>query len=191
MLKMVLVLAGATELDQQNRIKGSLDVPLCREGAQQVEKMASEIDEMELDAIYAGPCLAVQQTAEQISRSGDIKVKTEENLRNLNRGLWSGKSIDELKANQPKVYRQWQENPETICPPDGESIEEARTRAEQTVKKIRRKHKKGHVALVVSEPFASVLRSVIDEKVALENLWDAECRSGCWEWVPDTPKIAV
>ena len=33
--------------------------------------------------------------------------------------------IDDVKRKQPKVYRQWQEQPEIICPPEGEMLSEA------------------------------------------------------------------
>lgn len=183
MLKMLLIRPGATELDQQRRIKGSLDVPVCIVGTKQIEKIVDELRDLEIDALYAGPCLSAQQTAEQLSRNGEIKIKTDENLKNLNRGLWSGKPIAELKKNQPKLYKQWQENPESICPPDGETINDARARGNQLLKKIKRKHKKGLVAIVASEPLASIFKNLIDESQSLGNLWEVECNSGSWEWL--------
>ncbi len=191
MLRLLLVLPGTTDLDQQKRIKGSLDVPLNRVGARQVEKTASELNQEKIDLIYAAPCLSAQQTAEQLSRRGEVKVKTEGTLRNLDRGLWSGKSIDEMKTNQPKVYRQWLENPESVCPPDGETVADARKRVCRLIKKIHRKHKNGIVAVVVPEPLASIIRIVVKANDSMGNLWEAECRAGSWEWIDVPAELAV
>ena len=40
----------------------------------------------------------------------------------MNHGLWQGMIIDEVKRKQPKVYKQWQEHPENVCPPEGEML---------------------------------------------------------------------
>ncbi len=47
-------------------------------------------------------------------------------MQNLNLGLWQGMQVAEVRHKQPKVYRQWQEQPENVCPPDGEMIEQGR-----------------------------------------------------------------
>ena len=72
-----------------------------------------------------------------------IKVKPLEALRNLNQGLWQGMRVDEVKLKQPKVYRQWQEQPENICPPDGEMVSEAQVRIGEAIGASRKKHRAG------------------------------------------------
>ncbi len=180
LLRFILILPGSTDLDAKGRIKGSLDIPLNHSGAEQVQKTAEELDRVRIDIIYSAPCLSAQQTAEQLSRGGEIKIKIHEELRNLDRGLWHGKLIDELKDSQPKVYRQWQERPESVRPPGGETLDEVRLRLSKLIKKIQRKHKSGTVAIVVPEPAASVLRSQLDKR-EIGDLWKAECRSGEWQ----------
>ena len=69
--------------------------------------------------------------------------------------------IDEVKPEQPKVYRQWQDHPETVCPPQGEPVGAALDRVRTALAKLLRKHKSGTVALVVPEPLASLVRSLL------------------------------
>ena len=64
---------------------------------------------------------------------------------------------------QPKLYRQWQENPESVCPPDGETIEEVRSRVKSVLKRICRKFNGGTVAIVAPDPLLSIIRSEIDD----------------------------
>ncbi len=188
-LQIILVRPGATDLDSQGRIKGSLDIPLNSNGNQQVRKTADELDQVTIDVIYTAPCLSAQQTAEQLSRDGKIKIKVLDDLRNLDRGLWHGKTIEELKDSQPKVYRQWQEHPETVCPPGGETLEQVRKRLSRALRKLQRRYKSGKIAVVIPEPAASVLRSSLDNG-DIGDLWKAECRCGDWEAIDVTSDLA-
>ena len=56
-------------------------------------------------------------------------------MQNLNLGLWQGMQVSEVRHKQPKVYRQWQEQPENVCPPDGEMIEQAEQRIRTVMNK--------------------------------------------------------
>ena len=59
----------------------------------------------------------------------------------------------------PRVFNQWQEAPETICPPEGEPWEEAVERVRRAIKKPLRKF--DSVVIVASEPLASLVSSVL------------------------------
>ena len=173
MLNILLIQAGATEYDSQGRIQGTLDVPLSEDGRQQMEQVASEIENQELAAIYAGPCGATKQSAQIIAEHLSRKVKSLDKLGNLNHGLWQGMLIDDVKLKQPKVYKQWQEHPETVCPPDGESVPEVRERLQDVIAKISKKYKNDTVAIVAPEPLASVFRNLLRDD-PLGDLWHTE-----------------
>ena len=84
-------------------------------------------------------------------------MKTLDKLQNLDHGLWQGMLVSDVKTKQPKVYRQWQEQPETVCPPQGETLCTAKQRVQAALAKLLKKHKAdGLVAIVVPEPLASV-----------------------------------
>jgi len=162
-LNFLLVRAGSTDLDDQGRITGSLDMPLSPTGEREAHETSVELDSFEIDAIFSASCLAAQQTAQLLSRNGEIRVRVEESWVNLNHGLWHGKSIEELKEKQPKLYRQWQENPESVCPPGGETVDDVRSRVTSVLKRIGKKFNGGTVALVAPEPLFSIIRSEIDD----------------------------
>jgi len=178
-LKIVLVRPGSTDLDEQRRIKGTLNIPLSTTGEGEARDTAADLIDVKVDAIFCSPCLAAQQTARQLSHDGQIKIKVEEALTNLDYGLWHGKLIEELKVTQPKLFKQWQEHPERVCPPGGETVEQVRSRVSRLLKKIRRKHKKGVVVLVVPEPVSCIIRSELEGTV-IENLWQVEGKCGDW-----------
>ena len=180
MLQILLIRPGATDFDEQRRIKGTLDIPLNAQGNDQVAQTCDELHSFDIDAVYTSPAQSAEQTAGVIGRRRSVKVKTLDKLTNLNHGLWHGKLIDEVKQRQPKLYRQFQEHPETVCPPEGETIEDAERRVVKVLKKLFRKHRSGVIALVVPEPLASVVKHLLDDS-KLGNLWKAEIDSGNWE----------
>ena len=161
-LQIVLVKPGATDFDDQGRIVGSLDVPLSDVGMLQAREAADALADVDLTAVYSGPCLAAQQTAVEITAHSRVRPRVEPLLKNIDMGLWQGREMDELKANQPRFVRQWQDNPDQVCPPEGETLMDVRPRVDALLKRISRKHKNGVVVIVVADPLASVIASRID-----------------------------
>src|SRR5262249_47977314 len=116
------------------------------------------------------------ETAEIIAGRLELKHKTIDRLQNVNLGLWQGLLVEEVRVKQPKVYKQWQEHPETIQPPDGEMLAAATERAMEAIEKLARKHRSGSIALVISEPLASLVQHRI-QGTAWSDLW--QTANGC------------
>lgn len=188
MLRLIIVRPGSTDFDEQGRIKGTLDVPLNDSGERQVRETVVSLHAEHIDAIYTGPCKAARQTAEQLARHAQTKVKVDDRLHNLDLGLWSGRRIEDLRHSQPRVYRQWQEHPETVCPPGGETLEEAQRRLKKSIVRVIRKHRQGTVAIVLMEPAAALVRSWL-LATNVGDLWKAECECGKWDSIEVEPKL--
>jgi broad specificity phosphatase PhoE len=119
-----------------------------------------------------------------------VKVKTLDELQNLDHGLWHGKLIDEVRVGQPKVFRQLQDHPETVCPPQGEPVGAALERAREAVSRLLRKHRSGTVAIVAPEPLASFVRVALGD-AELGDLWKAECEGGGWHLIDVRPAVVA
>lgn len=180
MVHVILVSPGTTDFDEQRRIVGNLDIPLNSAGADQAARMANELQGREIQLIYTAPSQAAVETAEAVAQGLNVKCKTLSHLDNLDHGLWQGKLIDEVKATQRKVYRQWREQPETVCPPEGETLESAQRRVKAVVDKLLKKHKSGAIALVVPEPLAGLVHCHLT-KQPLTQYWHAEPVCGSWQ----------
>jgi phosphoserine phosphatase len=180
MLRIYLIRPGCTDFDEQGRIKGNLDLPMNANGSSQACRIAGELEGEAIEVIYTSPATSAVQTAETLAQVLKVKCKVLDRLQNLDHGLWHGKLIEEVKQRQPKVYRLWQEQPETVCPPEGETVASAQDRIRSTMKRILKKHKTGVIALVVPDPLASILRCCIQHS-ELRDLWKAECDFGRWE----------
>lgn len=190
MVQILLVRAGCTDFDDQGRIKGTLDIPLNDAGQDQATRLVAELHDTGIDQVYTSPCRSALQTAEPLAADHRVKVRTLEELQNLDHGLWHGKLIEEVRVSQPKVFRQLQDRPETVCPPQGESVGAALERVRAIVARLIRKHPQGTIALVLPEPVASLVRSVLQRDV-LGDLWKAECESGGWQIVEIRPEAVA
>lgn len=187
--RVLLVRPGATEFDDQGRMKGSLDMPLSAKGRQQADFLAEQLDQFELHTIFAAPCESARETAARLARDrDDVRIRVVETLRNVDHGLWHGKLIAEVQRNLPRVYRQGQDSPSDICPPGGESIREARGRVLKAVQKILRKSGEDYVTIVIPEPLASVVHSLLNGEEVLD-LWGAETDSGNWDLIESIPSM--
>jgi phosphoserine phosphatase len=180
MCNVVVVRPGSTLFDEQERIKGSLDMPLSASGIEQVHRIASEIAKLPISTVYCGPCESAQSTAKEIAEHTRAKWKVCECFRNLDHGLWQGKLIDELRRQQPRLFKQLQENPRSFCPPGGETVAEAEARVEKLIVKLCKKHSNETIAVVIPEPLASLIAAKLKE-TDLGDLWKSECDNGSWE----------
>lgn len=180
--QVLLVRPGATELDDQGRIKGSLDIPLSERGRQQVDSLTQQLAGVPFKTIYTAPGESARETAQRLARGCDARVKVIDAFRNVDHGLWHGKLIDEVRRNLPKVYRQGQDSPTDICPPGGESIRDAQARVIKAVRKVVRKSGDDVIAIVIPDPMAWVVESLLSG-TELSDLWKAETDSGRWELI--------
>ena len=162
-LKVILVKSGSTELDDQGRISGSLDLPLSDSGREEASQLAGLLEGLDVKAVHSAACLAAQQTGRLIAKAcGKSKLRVEESWVNLDHGLWHGRCLEEVKENAPKFYRQWQEHPESICPPGGETFAEVIQRCQSAVERLLRKRKSGTVVVVAPQPLLGILEQVFE-----------------------------
>lgn len=180
MLNIVLIRPGSTDYDVQQRIQGSLDIPLNNQGAAEAAQVAEQLRDKGLEVVYAPASQPSLETAEIIARILNIKRKKFDRLHNLNQGLWQGMLIKDVRRKQPKVYRRWQEQPENVCPPEGEMLGEADERVRAAVVKIMKRRKEGVVGLVLPEPLFSLARRFISH-CELGDLWKAPNGQGRFE----------
>jgi broad specificity phosphatase PhoE len=155
----LVVRPGETEFDGQSRIQGSLDLPLTDLGRQQVSEIVEQLRPEAFDVIYTSPTEPAASTAQIIGQALGITVKIVDGLANLHQGLWQGLPLEEIRRKHPRVYKQWEEDPESVCAPHGEECEEAQQRVEQAFKKPL---KRGESFVVVApEPIATLISSIL------------------------------
>ncbi|NLE61398.1 MAG: histidine phosphatase family protein [Planctomycetes bacterium] len=154
-----IIRPGLTEFDEQDRIQGSLDLPLSEQGEAQMTQIVEQLRGQGIEQIYTSPTDPARITAQRVGEALGVPVKEIEGLENVDHGLWQGLCVDEIKRKQPKVFKQWQDSPGSVCPPEGETCEDAFVRACKGLRKPLKK--KGAFAVVSAEPMASLIEAVV------------------------------
>ncbi len=157
MTQIVLIRPGATVYDEQNRVQGVLDVPLSDRGWAEVAELSKQLADVSLTALYCGPSENASRTAEAVGRTLGLRPRRVDELRNLDQGLWQGLQVDEIKRRHQKVFRQWIDDPCTICPPYGEMVSDALDRVKAALKPLIKRHRDEAIGLVACEPIAQLI----------------------------------
>jgi broad specificity phosphatase PhoE len=187
MSQVVLIRPGATDYDEQERVQGVLDLPLSDRGRAEVAVLAGTLAGAELAAVYHGPGESLQRTAEAVARTAGLRPKRLDDLRNLDCGLWQGLQTEEIRRRNPKVFRQWLDDPLTVCPPEGETVEEALNRLREVLRPLLRRHRDEAFALVVAEPLARLVAGFLKRSPRIQ-LEDTLPTGQC-EWITVPPEL--
>jgi broad specificity phosphatase PhoE len=179
MSNILLIRPGCTDFDEQHRIQGTLDLPLSARGQEQLARLLKELQQTPIDVLYTSPCEPARSTAAAIAAVRGLPIKEIEGLYNVNHGLWQGLKMDEVRRKHPKVFKQWQESPEAICPPGGEALAEAAERVRKALEKPLKK--KGNLAIVAGEPLASLICAVVRGTPLDAIASPSTATRGCWE----------
>jgi probable phosphoglycerate mutase len=191
MYKAIIIRPGETDFDREERIQGSLNLPLNANGWKQVSDIIERLREDEPDMIFSSPSEPSRSTATMISEALDIPVKELEGLANMDQGLWQGMLLSDLRRKLPRVYKQWQESPDSVCAPAGEQYQHAVHRVERALKKPMKKG--GRFVIVASEPLASVASFVLQGKPTSTPSGPPCCssRPGMVEVIDSEPAVAA
>lgn len=159
MTNAIVVRPGETEFDQDSRIQGMLDLPLSARGQLQLPGLIDRLRATEIDVIYASPTEPALTTAREIGQALDVPVKELDDLANMNHGLWQGMRMEDLRRKHPRMFKQWKDSPDSICPPEGETCEQAVSRVRQALKRPMKK--RAPFAVVACEPLATLVAGVL------------------------------
>lgn len=135
-----------------------------------------------MELIWCGPSDVSSQSAQLLIHSGDTKIKSFKEFGEVNLGLWEGVLRCDLMDRFPSVYAQWIEEPGSVAPPDGESLEMVQNRVLDrlflNLSKLRSDHP---VVGLILRPYAwAVLKCWLDQK-PLSDVWDYLEQSGSVE----------
>lgn len=170
---LILIRSGTSDFDAQGRIRGTLALPLSAAGVAESRRAATLVAASAPVALYASTDACAAETARIVGEACGLRPKRIANLANLDQGLWQGMLVDEIRERQPRLYRQWQDNPWAVAPPEGELLEEACLRVEAALETLARRHTAGRIAVVVPQPLDQVVRWIVSGE-SMGDLWGGE-----------------
>src|SRR5690606_21039320 len=83
-----IIRPGLTEYDEQDRIQGSLDLPLSEQREAQITQIVDQLRGLGIEQIYTSPTDPARSTARQGGDALDVAVKEEEGLADVSLRQW-------------------------------------------------------------------------------------------------------
>jgi len=132
-----LVRHGETILTPTRKFSGtgSLDPELTKEGLAQAALVATEIAKLDPEVLIASPLQRTRQTAAAIEATTGLTTILDEAWYELSFGSWDGKSIEEVKEQEPDAYQAWL-NSSSYQAGGGESYDQAAIRIDQALDRL-------------------------------------------------------
>lgn len=178
--KLILARAGTTDYDEQQRIAGTLDLPVNVRGQAEMLDLARDLEHQNVAVIYAAAGETARFSAQILGDRLDIKVKELAELTNQDFGLWQGLQLDEVRRKHPRVYKQWEEAPCAVCPPNGEMAQAVLDRIGKILKPSLKKHQGDTVVVVAPDPLRKFIRCYVT-RAEVCHPWAGNGQTPKWE----------
>ena len=147
--RVFLVRHGATVLTAEDRFAGATDVELSDEGRNQARRLSERLRNEQIHNVYASPLSRTVETAKILAEPHQLPVITKDGLREISHGRWEQMTRKEVEVSYPEEALEWDKDPYTFAPVNGESGLQVTARSLPVLIEIVRNHP-GQKILVVS-----------------------------------------
>jgi broad specificity phosphatase PhoE len=146
--RILLLRHGETAWNREEVFRGLADVPLNEAGRGQARALAAAIAPYAPAAVYSSPLSRAAETAEIVADGRGLSVVSFPPVVDIHCGAWEGRPLREIERDEPALFRQWAEAPQTFRFPGGESLDEVSDRAVKGLTDLARKHAGETIAVV-------------------------------------------
>ncbi len=124
-LRLLLVRHGETGWNNLSKFQGQIDVPLNDVGKSQAAKTGAFLQSLKIDFACSSSMERARQTAEIIlQHHQNLELELLQDLKEINHGLWQGKTETEIEQEYPGELKRWRTNPAEMQMPQGESLKQ-------------------------------------------------------------------
>jgi phosphoserine phosphatase len=147
--KIILVRHGHVEGIHPPRFRGRADLPLTDRGNAEALAVAQRIASKWRPAkVYTSPLSRCVATGAAIAKACSISAQSIDELNDVDYGTWSMKSLDEMKAAEPRLYAAWFAAPHLVRFPNGDSLQDLVVRSSDALRLALDRHPNDTVVLV-------------------------------------------
>jgi len=174
-MKFILVRHGETKANIDKIYSGWSNYELTEKGKLQIKILAEELRTYKVDAIYASSLGRTMETAKEIGKIIGKEVVSDDNLREINFGVFDGKTAKEIEESYPNEWKAWLKDYESYKIPDGECLQDMLNRVKGFIDKV-----KGNDGTYIIVSHAGVIQSIITYLLDLElkKMWHFQCAPG-------------
>jgi broad specificity phosphatase PhoE len=124
-----------TAWNLEDRLQGTIDLPLAEIGVQEAKTNIAAIRSLGVNRIVSSTARRAYETAQLYGESLALPVYKTVRLRELDHGKWEGRKVAELLVDQNSGYAKWRSDPGCIAIPNsGETVQAAQRRAADAVR---------------------------------------------------------
>lgn len=131
-----LVRHGETDWNRELRLQGITDVPLNRAGLAQAHRLAKRFRHLRISVVFTSPLSRARQTARVVCRAANWPVVAEDDLREIDHGMWTGMSTRAIARRFPDDFAIWRSRPDRLRLSTGEELQAVYRRATRFLSEI-------------------------------------------------------
>jgi broad specificity phosphatase PhoE len=147
-VRLLLARHGQTEWHRDNRYVSRTDIGLTDTGREQARYLARRVEQEGVELVLCSPLTRALETAKPAAAALGLELETDERLRELDFGEWEGKTLPELREEDPDAVHLFVENAEHGFP-GGEPLSGGAERVLAVFADLGRSHA-GRTVLVVA-----------------------------------------
>ena len=130
---------------------GRTDEGLSDIGRHQASRLADRLRHSSIAQVYSSPLRRALSTAEAVALPHGLTVRQENDLTEIDLGLWRGMFGSDIAAHYPVLWKTWRTDPTAFEPPGGESLAKVQQRATAIMERIAASMGDQMVALVTHD----------------------------------------
>jgi broad specificity phosphatase PhoE len=173
MTTVVLIPWADTDWSQAGRLHARAPVSINADGRKRALHWANQLASRELAAVYGSPERPAHQTASVFADRAEVRVRQIQDLQEVDVGLWEGLTEPQIRERYPRVFKQWADDPGSVCPPDGERVRDAADRIRKAIARITHKHRNRTVGVVLGPLALALARCALENRGLGELRWSA------------------
>lgn len=188
--RLYLVRHGQVAEGHISRYHGNNDVGLSPLGMQQLEKLAEQLQEAPLAAVYASDLTRSRQGAQILCQGRPCAPQIVPEFREIHFGVWEGLTFTEISERYPEELEGRFRDLANYRIPGGESLMDVRDRVLPKLKELLARHAGQTMALVAH---AGVNRVILTEALGLPltHLFRLDQNYGCLNIIDYLPDFTV
>ncbi len=176
---LTLVRCGETTWDAEGRLHGRSDLPLSIDGRAAVTTDVAGLGSRPITTVHHAPDDASVETAQLVAAVVGAKTKASDGLAEADLGVFEGITRQEFAERFAKRFKQWQDDPLSLSPPEGEDLADARARIFSTISRLIRRARSDELAVVLHTLGVGLLRCWLADRPPSE----------LWTMVKDRPRV--
>ncbi len=134
---LLLIRHGESLYNVEGRVQGQSDVALSPFGLLQAEAIGDALASSGIDAVFSSPLRRAMQTATPVAERLDLRIQTDERLKELNAGVFQDLLWNEIESRFPDETLRWRAEEAEFAIPGGESRQELVVRGLAALSSIR------------------------------------------------------